>query len=59
MMNRKVWPVLLIVLFGGIFWAFTGKGGEKDSEDQYAQQQKVAYNYWNYTGRKALQPKTN
>src|ERR1041384_8135246 len=38
MMNRKVWPLLLIVLFGGIFWAFTGRDSD---EDLYAKQQKL------------------
>ena len=38
MMNRKVWPLLLIVLFGGIFWAFAGKNSD---EDLYAKQQKL------------------
>lgn len=38
MMNRKVWPLLLIVLFGGIFWAFTGRNSD---EDLYAKQQKL------------------
>lgn len=38
MMNRKVWPLLLIVLFGGIFWAFTGRSSD---EDLYAKQQKL------------------
>jgi carboxyl-terminal processing protease len=38
MMNRKVWPLLLIVLFGGIFWAFTGR---KSGEDLYAKQQRL------------------
>lgn len=27
MMNKKVWPILLIIVFGGVFWAFTDKGG--------------------------------
>jgi len=38
MLNRKVWPLLLIVLFGGIFWAFTGRNSD---EDLYAKQQKL------------------
>ena len=38
MMNRKVWPLLLIVLFGGVFWAFTGR---KSGEDIYAKQQRL------------------
>lgn len=38
MMNRKVWPLLLIVLFGGIFWAFTGRDSD---EDLYVKQQKL------------------
>ena len=37
-MNRKVWPLLLIVLFGGIFWAFRGRDSD---EDLYAKQQKL------------------
>jgi len=38
MLNRKVWPLLLIILFGGIFWAFTGRNSD---EDLYAKQQKL------------------
>ncbi len=57
MMNRKVWPVLLIVLFGGIFWAFTGTGKEKDSEDQYAKQQKLLAAIGNILEEKHYSPK--
>lgn len=38
MTNRKVWPLLLIILFGGIFWAFTGR---ESDEDLYAKQQRL------------------
>src|SRR5690242_21498874 len=38
MTNRKVWPLLIFVLFGGIFWAFTGR---KSDEDLYAKQQRL------------------
>ncbi|CAN5762325.1 carboxy terminal-processing peptidase [soil metagenome] len=45
MMNRKVWPVLLmVVLFSGIFWAFTGREEEiniNSNEDKYVRQQKL------------------
>src|SRR5262245_53963289 len=44
MLNRKVWPVLLIILFGGVFWAFTGRDAlntDNSNEDQYAKQQKL------------------
>ncbi|MBG9374885.1 carboxy terminal-processing peptidase [Panacibacter sp. DH6] len=45
MMNRKVWPLLLLVLLvSGVLWAFTGRDnveGEKSNEDKYAKQQKL------------------
>lgn len=44
MMNKKVWPLLLIVLLGGAFWAFAGMdSGDtvNSNEDQYANQQKL------------------
>ncbi len=62
MMNKRVWPVLLIILFGGIFWAFTGTGKndgfEKNSgEDQYAQQQKLLTAIGNILEQKHYSPK--
>ncbi len=39
MMNKKVWPLLLIILFGGIFWAFTSR--DTTDEDLYAKQQRL------------------
>src|SRR6478672_2762213 len=46
MMNRKVWPVLIIILlFSGIFWAFTGRGAAEvninSNDDKYVKQQKL------------------
>lgn len=42
MMNKKVWPLLLIVLFGGVFWAFTARGGgDHSNEDKFSQQQQL------------------
>lgn len=44
MMNRKVWPLLLIVLlFSGILWAFRGRDAEtvNSNDDKYAKQQKL------------------
>jgi len=60
MMNRKVWPLLLIVLFGGIFWAFTGTGkhsNDNSSEDQYAKQQKLLTAIGNILEEKHFSPK--
>ena len=42
--EQKVWPLLLIVLLGGAFWAFAGMdSGDtvNSNEDQYANQQKL------------------
>jgi carboxyl-terminal processing protease len=55
MMNRKVWPLLLIVLFGIIFWAFTG--GNSD-EDLYAKQQRLLTAIGNILEQKHYSPKT-
>lgn len=46
MMNRKVWPVLIIILlFSGIFWAFTGRDDVRvnidSNDDKYVKQQKL------------------
>jgi len=44
MTNRKVWPLLLIVvLFSGILWAFTGRDNANftSDEDKYAKQQRL------------------
>lgn len=39
MMNKKVWPLLLLILFGGIFWAFTSLDNNKEDPD--AKQEKL------------------
>lgn len=60
MLNRKVWPLLLIVLFGGIFWAFTGRdavaAGNSD-EDLYAKQQKLLIGIGTILEQKHYDPK--
>lgn len=45
MMNKKVWPLLLLVLLvSGVLWAFTGRDNLESgnsNEDKYAKQQKL------------------
>jgi len=44
MMNRKVWPfLLLVVLFSGFFWAFKTRGEDiaPSDDDKYAKQQRL------------------
>ncbi len=55
MMNRKVWPLLLIVLFAGIFWAFAGKNSD---EDLYAKQQRLLNAIGTIIEQKHYSPKT-
>lgn len=40
MMNKKVWPLLLILLFGGAFWAFTSTR-DRNSDDLLEKQQRL------------------
>ena len=60
MMNRKVWPLLLIILFGGFFWAFTGRDAENNlssNEDKYAKQQKLLAGIGNILEERHYSPK--
>lgn len=59
MMNRKVWPLMVIVLFGGIFWAFTGteNNNKNSSEDQFAKEQKLLVAIGNILEQKHFSPK--
>jgi len=44
MMNRKVWPfLLLVILFSGVFWAFKSRGEDiaPSDDDKYAKQQRL------------------
>lgn len=44
MMNRKVWPfLLLVILFSGVFWAFKGRGeyAPPSEDDKYVKQQRL------------------
>ena len=59
MMNRKVWPLMVIVLFGGIFWAFTGteNNNKNSSEDQFANEQKLLVAIGGILEQKHFSPK--
>ena len=61
MMNKKVWPLLVILLFGAIFWAFTGTGDSGGTagkvEDQYAKQQKLLSAIGSILEQKHFSPK--
>lgn len=60
MLNRKVWPLLLMVLFGGVFWAFTGRDTDASgdsNEDKYAKQQKLLTSIGNILEERHYSPK--
>ncbi len=39
MLKRKVWPIVLVMIFAGSFWAFQSQG--EDGKGKNAQQQKI------------------
>src|SRR5688572_4741651 len=39
MLKRKVWPVVLVILFAGSFWAFQSQG--EDGKSKSSQQQRI------------------
>ena len=55
MMNRKVLPVILLVLLGGIFWAFQGNGKNK-SDDAISKQQQLLAAIGNILEQKHYSP---
>ena len=56
MMNRKVLPVILVVLFGGIFWAFKSNGKNK-SDDVLSKQQQLLAAIGNILEQKHYSPR--
>jgi carboxyl-terminal processing protease len=39
MLKRKVWPIVLVILFAGSFWAFQSQG--EDGKSKLSQQQRI------------------
>ncbi|MEP6845535.1 MAG: carboxy terminal-processing peptidase [Panacibacter sp.] len=60
MMNRKVWPLLLIVILcSGVFWAFTGRDADNtnSNDDKYVKQQKLLTAIGNILEERHYSPK--